>query len=227
MKGAARAPVRGSACHLEREEGGLGADRLRTIGMPIHHTCMSLCFVCEPHVLRGGALLVDNVLAGSESKICGTPRARGVSSCEITIRCVGKRRTHFIIVESDATMPGKSPSSALDGSRSTTGPSVCDVVPDVCSGNYTGSQLSLPNMRLKGYIPTQILLLTQLKLLELNENDLSGTIPPLGALGSLQALDLTSNGFISGTLPATLAPMLALRSLRLTHNLLSGSLHSA
>ena len=63
MKGAARAPGRGSACHLEREEGGLGADRLRTIGMPIHHTCMSLCFVCESLVLRGVTVhLVDNVL---------------------------------------------------------------------------------------------------------------------------------------------------------------------
>ena len=61
---------------------------------------------------------------------------------------------------------------------------------------------------------------------DLNNNQLSGTIPPaLGSLNSLQALGLENNQ-LSGTIPTVLGSLTGLQLLNLDYNQLSGTIPS-
>ena len=64
---------------------------------------------------------------------------------------------------------------------------------------------------MKGTIPSELGKLTNLKVLNLSDNELSGTIPPeLGKLTNLEELYLWDNG-LSGTIPSELGKLTNLK----------------
>jgi Leucine-rich repeat (LRR) protein len=84
--------------------------------------------------------------------------------------------------------------------------------------------LNLEDNRLIGVIPAELGQLGALTLLSLSGNQLSGSIPPeLGQLGALTHLYLQDNQ-LSGSIPAELGQLGALTELRLQENKLSGSI---
>jgi hypothetical protein len=92
--------------------------------------------------------------------------------------------------------------------------------------------LALWGNLLSGTIPSSLGALTALTSLSLWENQLNGTIPSsLGALSALTYLSLWGNKLsgnqLSGTLPSSLGALTALTSLDLRHNQLSGTIPSS
>jgi len=78
--------------------------------------------------------------------------------------------------------------------------------------------LTIPGNGLKGTIPEEILLLSSLQVLDLNYNELSGTIPTyFGKLSKLQHLSIVSNS-LRGVLPTEVYLLTDLVYLALTYN---------
>jgi hypothetical protein len=79
---------------------------------------------------------------------------------------------------------------------------------------------------LSKHLPKELRLLTQLQVLNLNGNSLTGTIPTqIGRLGSLVHLDL-GNNFISGSIPSEIGMMTSLEEIIARNNHLGGVLPS-
>ncbi|KAG0459396.1 hypothetical protein HPP92_022524 [Vanilla planifolia] len=84
--------------------------------------------------------------------------------------------------------------------------------------------VSLANLSLEGYLPSELSLLTELETLTLPRNRFSGQIPTaIGAIRSLIYLDLSNNNF-SGKVPSEIGALDSLVHLDLSSNYLSGSL---
>jgi Leucine-rich repeat (LRR) protein len=93
----------------------------------------------------------------------------------------------------------------------------------VCSGGHV-KDLSLNNNQLSGSIPPELGNLASLERLYLQCNQLSGSIPPeLGNLASLQVVFLYMNQ-LSGSIPPELGNLASLREVYLHSNKLSGSI---
>ena len=94
-----------------------------------------------------------------------------------------------------------------------------------CDNGSNVSILSLSSNRLSGTIPSTIGQLTSLKSLNLGDNELIGTIPStIGQLTSLKSLYLGDNKLI-GTIPSTIGQLsLNLFALSLSNNQLSGTI---
>lgn len=87
--------------------------------------------------------------------------------------------------------------------------------------------LELNESHLTGQIPSMISMLTQLQVLNLGSNDLTGTIPSeLGSLRELRALHLDTN-HIQGEIPRQIFEIPKLHDLHLSANRLVGALPSA
>ena len=91
-------------------------------------------------------------------------------------------------------------------------------------GNGRVTNLDLNDNQLSGTIPTQLNSLANLKELWLSENQLTGEIPPeLGSLTNLMVLDLDDND-LTGTMPTQLGDLINLEGLHLTQNQLAGEI---
>jgi len=77
---------------------------------------------------------------------------------------------------------------------------------------------------LKGVIPLGVSSLVNLEELNLSNNALSGSIPPLGKLTSLKRLTLLNNRTLSGAIPEELGLLVELRVLDLGNNNLDGTI---
>ncbi|XP_057474291.1 putative leucine-rich repeat receptor-like serine/threonine-protein kinase At2g24130 [Actinidia eriantha] len=96
-------------------------------------------------------------------------------------------------------------------------------------GNCTVlEELELAGMKLQGRLPSSIgQLVTYLTTLMLQENRITGSIPPsLSNLTSLEWLNLTSN-LLSGTIPEEISQLSLLEQMFLSHNFLSGPIPAA
>ncbi|GFZ11885.1 leucine-rich receptor-like protein kinase family protein [Actinidia rufa] len=96
-------------------------------------------------------------------------------------------------------------------------------------GNCTVlEELELAGMKLQGRLPSSIgQLVTYLTTLMLQENRITGSIPPsLSNLTSLEWLNLTSN-LLSGTIPEEISQLSLLEQMFLSHNFLSGPIPPA
>lgn len=92
-------------------------------------------------------------------------------------------------------------------------------------GNLT--YLELENNNLTGSIPLGLGMCKDLALLNLANNELTGVLPSeLGNLGNLQELKLQSNNFV-GEIPISIAQMQGLRKLNISRNSLHGSIPSS
>jgi hypothetical protein len=93
-----------------------------------------------------------------------------------------------------------------------------------CNGNGRLTNLNLWYDNVRGQIPDDLGLLTDLTTLQLGGNQLSGTIPSsLGALTALTSLSLYNNQLV-GTITSSLVALTALDDLSLGNNQLSGTI---
>jgi hypothetical protein len=100
----------------------------------------------------------------------------------------------------------------------------CEWLDVECDGNGHVTDLRLLGVYVRGKIPHDLGLLTDLTYLSLGSNQLSGTIPSsLGNLLDLTYLSLGSNR-LSGTIPSSLVALTALTSLFLEYNQLVGTM---
>lgn len=91
------------------------------------------------------------------------------------------------------------------------------------------TSIDLGGNRARGTLPSQLASLSALKVLNIDESALSGTLPR-GLSTGLSVLDtllLASNRHLSGTLPPDLGAITTLRTLDLSGNRVSGTLASA
>nr|GMC62454.1 receptor protein kinase TMK1-like [Ipomoea batatas] len=95
--------------------------------------------------------------------------------------------------------------------------------PDPCKWDHVGCQdkrvirIQIGHQGLKGTLPSELSKLTQLERLELQWNNISGPLPSLSGLGSLQVLMLSNNQFTS--VPADFfAGMSSLQSVEIDNN---------
>ncbi|KAE8803094.1 putative inactive receptor kinase [Hordeum vulgare] len=100
-------------------------------------------------------------------------------------------------------------------------------IPPSTIGRLTNLQvLSLRANRVSGAIPDDILRLSALRSVFLHDNAISGAIPPgVSGLAALERLVLSHNN-LSGPIPFALGGLAALRALRLDGNRLSGKIPS-
>ena len=83
---------------------------------------------------------------------------------------------------------------------------------------------TVPGARLNGTMPPKIAELTELRTLNLEDNELIGEIPPeLGGLSKLEALNLSGNKLV-GEIPPELGDLSSLEELRLESNPLRGGI---
>ncbi|KAL6543788.1 hypothetical protein OROGR_010285 [Orobanche gracilis] len=102
---------------------------------------------------------------------------------------------------------------------------------DPCTGSWLGvsclhnrvTRLVLEKLDLQGGFPRSITLLTNLRVLSLKENGLSGRVPDLSNLTSLRLLFISHNRF-SGELPVSLSSLPKLYRFDLSYNNFSGSI---
>lgn len=93
-----------------------------------------------------------------------------------------------------------------------------------CNEHLGVDALRLANLRLQRPIPTQLGLLTQLRILRLDSNQMTGSIPSnLMSMSQMQAINLRSN-LLTGTLPLDLNNLRNLTYLDLSQNHLTGTL---
>ncbi|GAB1422628.1 hypothetical protein MASR2M15_28650 [Anaerolineales bacterium] len=90
-------------------------------------------------------------------------------------------------------------------------------------GNTHVTGIALPNNQLSGTIPDSISLLSQLSVLDLSQNAISGLGNGMGALSGLKVLNLAQTG-LSGGFPTGILSLSALETLDLSQNGLNGSL---
>ena len=94
-----------------------------------------------------------------------------------------------------------------------------------CDSSNQVLSLHLDDHNLRGELPTELGLLSQLEEIDMDSNALFGSIPStLGNLKFLEVVDLDNNG-LSGSIPQDLFQATALRVIDLDHNLLTGVLH--
>ncbi|KAK4791530.1 hypothetical protein SAY86_031943 [Trapa natans] len=92
-----------------------------------------------------------------------------------------------------------------------------------CSNDNLVIGLGAPSQSLSGTLSATIRNLTNLRQVLLQNNNITGCIPPgLGSLPRLQTLDL-SNNHLSGLIPDSLGQLSSLQYLRLNNNSLSGA----
>ena len=105
------------------------------------------------------------------------------------------------------------------------GKTICSIVPDACSGGKSLSDLRLSKRGLSGTIPSELALSNgTLRLLDLQGNFLSGTIPAaLAAMTQLTSVALNQNR-LSGWLPTSLGGLALVTSINVSANNLSGTL---
>jgi len=93
----------------------------------------------------------------------------------------------------------------------------------VCRSNII-RRLHLPFHRLKGSLPPEIALLSDLITLDLSENALSGTLPTeLGLFTGIEFIDLHGNN-LSGIIPSELGLLTSLSALHISSNNLEGAI---
>ncbi|MBA0819515.1 hypothetical protein Gohar_028179, partial [Gossypium harknessii] len=95
-----------------------------------------------------------------------------------------------------------------------------------CSSDGLVTALEAPSQNLSGNLAPTIGNLTNLQLVNLQNNNISGNIPSeLVKLSKLKTLDLSNNRF-NGQIPGTLSHLKSLQYLRLNNNSLSGAIPS-
>jgi len=145
---------------------------------------------------------------------------------------------------------GRAWSKPLRGWTANSGISVCNWDGVTCDDDDAVKEVILPSKGLSGTIPSELGLLTELEVLNLNNNMLQGSIPQeIANLKKLQTLDLTEC-FLTGTLPQRFeSPTLdlillannaisgrffqeddsphlqSIKEIRMENNLLTGTLH--
>jgi len=93
----------------------------------------------------------------------------------------------------------------------------------ICTARGTIMLIDLEHIGIQGTIPSEIGLLSDLRILRLGNNAIHGTIPTeISQLNHLRELSLHDN-FLSGTIPPV-SPS-ALKRLELSNNMLTGDLH--
>ena len=93
-----------------------------------------------------------------------------------------------------------------------------------CTPEGVVTNLTLQNVGMRGSLPPEISLLTELKALFLKDNFITGTLPTqLGALTALTHLDLMNN-LMEGPLPSQLYELTHLKDLSLEKNAFAGNL---
>ena len=105
-------------------------------------------------------------------------------------------------------------------------PKVCtDFYGVKCNGGGEVVSLVLAGNKLSGTLPEALGALTSLQTLDLSSNALRGSIPPgvVGSLGSLITLNLANNT-LDGPIPVQTVGLVSLVSLDLSSNLLAGSI---
>jgi Leucine-rich repeat (LRR) protein len=96
-----------------------------------------------------------------------------------------------------------------------------------CDGKGRVTELLLTSENVRGQIPADLGLLTDLTYLSLYDNQLTGTIPSsLGALTALTLFTLYTNQLV-GTIPSSLGALTALTYLDLSINQLNGTIPSS
>ena len=87
------------------------------------------------------------------------------------------------------------------------------------------TSIDLGGNRVAGVLPPELASLTKLRVLNIDESHLSGTLPTqLGLLLDLETILLATNPSLSGTLPHSLAKLTKLRTLDVSGSALSGSI---
>ncbi|KAL1223212.1 Receptor protein kinase TMK1 [Cardamine amara subsp. amara] len=76
-------------------------------------------------------------------------------------------------------------------------PDPCKWTHIVCTGNKRVTRIQIGHSGLQGTLPTNLNTLTELERLELQWNNISGSVPSLSGLASLQVLMLSNNNFES------------------------------
>ncbi|MFO7681211.1 MAG: leucine-rich repeat domain-containing protein [Chloroflexota bacterium] len=101
----------------------------------------------------------------------------------------------------------------------------CSWVGVTCADGHVDT-LALFFNNLQGQLPAALAALPRLRVLDLHNNAITGSIPPeIGRLANLVQLDLSVNQ-LSGVLPAALGDLAALQWLMLPHNQISGPIPS-
>ena len=95
-----------------------------------------------------------------------------------------------------------------------------------CDSNQTTKQIWFEKKGLKGSVPPELALLTQLETIDLASNDLSAIPSQLGLLSNLQALTLKGNPLLTGEIFTEVGLLSKLELLNLVATGLSGSLPS-
>ncbi|OAY60554.1 receptor protein kinase TMK1 [Manihot esculenta] len=129
---------------------------------------------------------------------------RACLSCKLLLVLLSGFSSIFVIVNSQAT-PSEDVAVMLDLKKSLNVPdSLGWSDPDPCNWNHVGcsdekriTRIQVGRQNLLGTLPSNLQNLTQLERLELQWNNISGPLPSLSGLSSLQVIMLTGNRFTS------------------------------